>query len=88
MTHPYLILNQGERWMVGDVRKFPRLECCLKMHDNGKLVIHGAGSTKGKDPIWKSRSKARDGPHYAVFKNGQLVVYRGMPDNNVVWRSN
>jgi len=40
--------------MVGDVRKFPRLECCLKMHDNGKLVIHGAGSTKGKDPIWKS----------------------------------
>ena len=85
-----VILNQGERLMVGDVRDFPRLECYLKMHDNGKLVLHGGTPDRTKDPIWLSWSKDPDGgSHYAVLENARLKTYRGMPDNPevVIWES-
>jgi hypothetical protein len=85
-----VILNEGERFMIGDVREFPRLECYLKMHDNGKLVLHRGTPDRSEDPIWLSRSKDPDGGlHYAAFEKGQLVTYRGTPDHPEValWKS-
>ncbi len=85
-----VILNEGEKFMIGDVRVFPRLECYLKMHDNGKLVLRRGAPGKSGDAIWRSRSKDPDGGlHYAAFEKGQLVTYRGTPDHPEVelWRS-
>ena len=85
-----VILNEGERLMVGDVRVFPRLECYLRMHDNGKLVLRRGAPGRSGDAIWRSRSKDPDGGlHYAAFKKGQLVTYRGTPEHPKValWKS-
>ena len=76
--------------MIGDVRVFPRLECYLKMHDNGKLVLRRGAPGRSEDAIWRSRSKDPDGGlHYAAFEKGQLVTYRGTPDHPEVelWKS-
>ena len=85
-----VILNEGEKFMIGDVRVFPRLECYLKMHDNGKLVLRLGAPGRSGDAIWRSRSKDPGGGlHYAAFEKGQLVTYRGTPEHpeEVLWKS-
>jgi hypothetical protein len=81
-----VILNEGERMMGGEVREFPRLECKIKLHPNGKLVLinEDAGLIGG------SWSKDEDDvPHDAVLAKGQLVTYRGTPDRPeaTLWES-
>ncbi|MCE2436059.1 MAG: hypothetical protein J4F29_24565, partial [Candidatus Latescibacteria bacterium] len=80
-----VILDEGERLMVGDVRVFPRLECYLRMHDNGKLVLRRGAPGKSGDAIWRSRSKDPDGGlHYAALRHarpsgsGPLEIQRGV----------
>lgn len=79
-----VILTEGERLMEGDVRNFPRLECDLKINEDGRLVLHGVipGKSSNRVLFWKSEMyKDPQGSHYATVENGQLVLYRGTPEN-------
>jgi hypothetical protein len=78
-----VILEEGEYLLGGDRRDFPRLECDVKINDDGRLVIHGvvAGVSSDRRLLWKASMHGDNGnPHVAVLSKGQLVVYRGTPD--------
>ncbi|TWU31223.1 hypothetical protein [Novipirellula artificiosorum] len=73
-----VILKEGERLMDEDVREFPRLECELKINEDGRLVLQGVlpGQSRSRILIWKSvMYKDPQGCHYATLENGQLVIY-------------
>jgi hypothetical protein len=57
----------------------------LRMQKNGKVAL----IDQDKGLMFATRSKDPDGPHYAVFEKGQLVVYRGTPERHEValWKS-
>jgi hypothetical protein len=91
-----VILNEGERLMDGEVREFPRLECHLTLENDGRLALFRGTLGRREGLIWRTRGKAdRPTPQptpprfYAALENGQLVVYRGTPDNPdvILWQS-
>ncbi|MFC2115079.1 hypothetical protein ACFLTU_01290 [Bacteroidota bacterium] len=82
-----VILNEGERFMDGEVRNFPRLECYLTLGKDGSLALISGSPGKNEGRIWGTNGKAnRPRPHpipfsfYIVVENGQMVVYREKPD--------
>jgi hypothetical protein len=92
-----VILNEGDRIMDGDIRKFPRLECFLTLEEDGRLALFCGAPGRRKGLIWKTRGKAdRPTPQstvprfYTVLENGQLVVYRKTPGHPklALWKSN
>ncbi len=79
-----VILNEGERLTGADGRDFPRLECDLKINDDGRLVLHGIipGRTRNRTLLWKSimHRDRTGGPYYSVLEKGRLTTYRAEPD--------
>ena len=80
-----VLLMEGERMMAGDEIKLTRLECKLKVNDDGKMVL----IDRGVKLIFKTWSKDDDGPHFATLEDGRLRCYRGTPENHevVLWES-
>jgi hypothetical protein len=81
-----VILNEGERFELGDVREFQRLECYLTINEEGSLILLRGAPGKSEGFIWKTTGKADRPtpqpvlPHfYAEMENGQLVLYRTYP---------
>ena len=81
-----VILNEGETFRNGDIRKFPRLECFLSLANDGSLALnHGSpGNSKGR--IWGTNGKAnRPKPHpvpfrfYMALAEGRLQILREKP---------
>jgi len=72
-----VVLNEGERLVAEYVGKFPRLQCKLKLEENGKLLLRDDNIGK----LFQSDSEGPDGYYYAALENGQLRIYRGTPDN-------
>jgi len=81
-----VILNEGEKLMLGDVREFPRLECFLTINAEGSLILLRGSPGKSNGFVWKTSGKAdRPTPQpvlprfYAVMRNGRLGLYRTYP---------
>ena len=78
-----VILNEGEYLLDTEAREFPRLECDLKINEDGRLVLHGVirGKSTDKGLLWKASMYKSHGSHYATLENGQLVIRRVTPAN-------
>jgi hypothetical protein len=77
-----VVLAEGERLTEGEVREYPRLECDLRINDDGRLVLYGIipGRDRERQLLWKASMYKSHGSHFATLENGQLVIYRGTPD--------
>lgn len=82
-----VILNEGERFMDGEVRDFPRLECYLSLGEDGSLTLINGTPGNREGEIWGTNGKANRPKiqpvpfrFYTVVENGQLVIYREKPD--------
>ncbi|TWU40650.1 Ig-like domain-containing protein [Novipirellula artificiosorum] len=81
-----VLLKDGDRMMAGDRIDLPRLECKVMFNTSGKLVV----IDQNTGLLWGSFSKDEDDlSHFAEFKNGQFVTWRGTPEKPEValWKS-
>ena len=81
-----VILNEGEIFADGDIRKFPRLNCYLSLADDGALALNSGSPGNNEGRIWGSNGKAnRPKPHpvpfrfYTTVEEGQMRIYREKP---------
>jgi hypothetical protein len=82
-----VILNEGETFRNGDIRKFPRLNCNLILADDGALTLMGVGEGR----LWGTNGKAnRPNPHpvpfqfYLAVEDGQMKIFREKPGRPMV----
>ena len=83
-----VILNEGETFSNGDIRKFPRLNCYLILADDGALALNSGSPGNNEGKIWGTNGKAnRPNPHpvafrfYIAVEEGQMRIYREKPDH-------
>jgi len=83
-----VILNEGETFSNGDIRKFPRLNCYLSLADDGALALNSGSPGNNEGKIWGTNGKAnRPNPHpvafrfYIAVEEGQMRIYREKPDH-------
>ena len=78
-----VILNEGETFSQGDIRKFPRLYCYLSLADDGALKLNSGSPGNNEGEIWGTNGKAnRPKPHpvpfhfYVAVEEGHMRIYR------------
>jgi hypothetical protein len=81
-----VILNEGETFRNGDIREFPRLNCYLRLEDDGSIALIAGSPGNSEGEIWGTNGKAnRPKPHPVSFRffmavvDGQLQVHREKP---------
>ncbi len=77
-----VILEEGDIFTDEDVFEFPRLECFIRLRDDGRLILYDGSPENTRGMLWKAMMHNDHGaPHFVALERGQLVIYRGTPGN-------